>query len=95
MKNQTWSYMRLDARARADYPVSMTESVSTNDKLRARITVNADQMGGVPCLRGLRVPVATVIGMVASGMNEQEILEDYPYLEVEDIRAALRHSDTS
>ena len=40
-----------------------------------RITVSADQMGGIPCIRGLRVPVATVVAMVADGMTEAEILD--------------------
>lgn len=57
-----------------------------------RITVNVDQMGGVPCIRGLRIPVATVIGMVSEGMAESEILKAYPDLEVEDIREALRYA---
>jgi len=57
-----------------------------------RITVNVEQMGGVPCIRGLRIPVATVIGMIAEGMNEQEILRGYPDLEPEDIREALRYA---
>jgi len=55
-----------------------------------RITVNAGQMGGVPCIRGLRIPVATVVGMVAEGMTFAEILSAYPDLEEEDIRDALR-----
>jgi uncharacterized protein (DUF433 family) len=55
-----------------------------------RITVDPRQMGGVPCLRGLRIPVATVVGMVADGMSEDEILRSYPDLEREDIREALR-----
>jgi uncharacterized protein (DUF433 family) len=42
------------------------------------ITVNPQQMGGVPCIRGLRIPVATVVGMVADGMAEAEILQAYP-----------------
>lgn len=46
-----------------------------------RITVEPDQMGGVPCIRGPRVPVATVVGMVAKGMTADEILEVYSYLE--------------
>lgn len=54
-----------------------------------RITVNSKQMDGVPCIRNLRIPVATVIGMLADGMTEKEILETYPDLEAEDIRAAL------
>lgn len=58
----------------------------------ARITVRADQMGGVPCIRGLRIPVATVVGMVADEMSEQEILDAYPDLEAEDIRESLRYA---
>lgn len=57
-----------------------------------RITVNAAQMGGIPCLRGLRIPVATVVGMVADGMKEEEILEAFPDLEQEDIQEALRYA---
>lgn len=56
----------------------------------ARITINPEQMSGLPCIRGLRIPVATVVGMVAEGMTEKEILEDLPDLEPEDIREALR-----
>ena len=54
-----------------------------------RITVNPNQMGGVPCLGGLRIPVATVVGMVADSMTEEEILKAYPDLVREDIREAL------
>jgi uncharacterized protein (DUF433 family) len=57
-----------------------------------RITVRADQMGGVPCVRGLRIPVATVVGMVADGISEQEILAAYPDLEGEDVREAMRYA---
>lgn len=57
-----------------------------------RITVSADQMGGVPCIRGLRIPVATVVGMVADGMSAAEILDAYPDLEAEDIREAMRYA---
>ncbi len=57
-----------------------------------RITVNSKQMNGVPCLRGLRIPVATVVGMVAEGMTHDEILHAYPDLELEDIREALRYA---
>jgi uncharacterized protein (DUF433 family) len=49
-------------------------------------------MGGVPCLRGLRIPVAAVVGMVADSMSEQEILQAYPDLEAEDIHEALRYA---
>lgn len=54
-----------------------------------RITVDAKQMGGVPCIRGLRIPIATVVAMVADGMDSNQILEAYPDLEAEDIRQAL------
>lgn len=57
-----------------------------------RITVNPDQMGGMPCIRGLRIPVATVVGMVSEGMAEAEILTAYPDLESADIREALRYA---
>ncbi|HQF70684.1 MAG TPA: DUF433 domain-containing protein [Promineifilum sp.] len=54
-----------------------------------RITINPKQMGGVPCIRGLRIPVATVVSLVAVGMSDDAILEAYPDLEAEDIREAL------
>lgn len=49
-------------------------------------------MGGAPCIRGLRIPVATVVGMVADGISEQEVLLAYPDLEAEDIHEALRYA---
>jgi len=52
-------------------------------------------MGGVPCIRGLRIPVATVVGMVADGMSMDEILMFYPDLEREDIAEALCHAAES
>ncbi|MFI5454263.1 MAG: DUF433 domain-containing protein [Isosphaerales bacterium] len=58
----------------------------------SRITVNPDQMGGVPCIRGLRIPVATVVGMVAEEMSTAEILTAYPDLEADDIREALQYA---
>jgi uncharacterized protein (DUF433 family) len=57
-----------------------------------RITVDSGQMGGVPCIRGLRIPVATVVGMVADGMTEKDILATYPDLEHHDIREALHYA---
>ena len=57
-----------------------------------RITVNPNQMGGVPCILGLRIPVATVVGMIADRMTEEEILKAYPDLEREDIQEALRYA---
>lgn len=57
-----------------------------------RITVDPRQMGGVPCIRGLRIPVATVVGMVADGMSVEEILDAYPDLEGDDVGEALRYA---
>lgn len=56
------------------------------------ITVNPAQMGGVPCIRGLRIPVATVVGLVADGMTQAEILKAYPDLTAADIREALKYA---
>ena len=55
-----------------------------------RITV--DPMGGVPCIRGLRIPAATVVGMVADGMTAEDVLTAYPDLEGADIQEALQYA---
>jgi uncharacterized protein (DUF433 family) len=55
-----------------------------------RITIDPAQMGGVPCIRGLRIPVATVLRLLAGGLSEDQILAEYPDLEREDIRECLR-----
>lgn len=57
-----------------------------------RITVRPEQMGGVPCIRGLRIPVATVVDMVADGLTRDEILAAYPDLQAEDIEEALHYA---
>jgi uncharacterized protein (DUF433 family) len=57
-----------------------------------RITLDPDVMGGKPCVRGMRVTVGTILGLLASGHSEDEILRAYPYLEREDIRAALSYA---
>jgi uncharacterized protein (DUF433 family) len=57
-----------------------------------RITIDSRQMGGVPCIRGLRIPVWTVVGMVADGMAVDEILAAFPDLEREDIAGALHYA---
>ena len=54
-----------------------------------RITMNPEQCGGRPCIRGLRIRVEDVLDLLAAGASHNEILEDYPYLEAEDITAAL------
>lgn len=58
----------------------------------ARITINPEQMGGTPCIRGLRIPVSTVVDMVGDGMTIEEILGAFPDLEREDIREALEYA---
>ena len=57
-----------------------------------RITFNPKQCGGKPCIRGMRIRVKDVLDMLAGGATEKEILEDYPYLEPEDIRASLEYA---
>ena len=57
-----------------------------------RITVESDKMGGVPCLRGLRIPVATIVGMIADGMSREEILQTFSDLEPEDITEAIHYA---
>lgn len=57
-----------------------------------RITFNPKQCGGRPCIRGMRIRVQDVLSMLASGMTRQEILDDYDYLESEDINACLEYA---
>ena len=57
-----------------------------------RITVDGDRMGGVPCIRTLRFPVASVVAMVADGMSDEEIVAEHPDLEAADIREAVRYA---
>jgi len=57
-----------------------------------RITLDPTVMGGKPCIRGMRVTVGTIIGLMASGRSEKDILEAYPYLEKEDLREALAYA---
>ena len=57
-----------------------------------RITADPEVMGGRPCIRGMRVTVGTVVGLVAAGHSREEILRLYPYLEPEDISEALAYA---
>jgi uncharacterized protein (DUF433 family) len=57
-----------------------------------RVTIDPDVMGGMPCIRGLRIPGATVVAMVADQMPSTEILAELPDLEVEDVAEALRYA---
>jgi uncharacterized protein (DUF433 family) len=61
-------------------------------KLLERITMDTNKCGGRPCIRGLRVRVTDILGMLAEGVSEQEILADFPYLEPDDIKAALAYA---
>ncbi len=58
----------------------------------SRITFNPEVMGGKPCIRGIRITVGTIVGLMASGMTIEEILADYPYLEREDVMEALAYA---
>ena len=57
-----------------------------------RISIDHAKMGGLPCIRNLRVPVSTVLGQLAAGRTEAQILEDFPDLEAADIQAALEYA---
>lgn len=57
-----------------------------------RITLDPNVMGGKPCIRGLRITVGTIVGLLAAGRSVDEILAGYPYLELEDIREALSYA---
>ena len=57
-----------------------------------RITLNPRVMGGKPCIRGMRVTVGTIVGLVATGLSDEGILQAYPYLEAEDIPEALSYA---
>jgi uncharacterized protein (DUF433 family) len=57
-----------------------------------RVTVRPDQLGGVPCIRGLRIPVAAIVEMVADGMTDTEIIAAYQDLETDDVREAVRYA---
>jgi uncharacterized protein (DUF433 family) len=61
-------------------------------KMLERITVDPKVCGGQACIRGIRIPVVTVLKMLASGMEAEEILREYPDLEMPDIRAALEYA---
>lgn len=58
----------------------------------SRVTIDPDVMGGMPCIRGLRIPVATVVAMVADQMTPAEILAELPDLEEDDVAEALRYA---
>lgn len=63
-----------------------------SDTLLARITIEKDKCGGRPCIRGMRIRVIDVLGMLAAGESEESILSHFPYLESEDIRACIAYA---
>lgn len=73
---------------------SMVDAVSATEYFDVvdRITIDPNQCGGRPCIRGMRIRVRDVLDMLAEGATEQEILKDYPDLEAEDIRASLAYA---
>jgi uncharacterized protein (DUF433 family) len=75
-----WSLPRVRRKVRR---VCEQGEMSTVD----RITSNPAVMGGKPCIRGMRITVGTVLGLLAAGHSDEEILQAYPYLEMEDLRA--------
>lgn len=60
-----------------------------------RITINADQCGGRPCIRGMRIRVIDVLDLLASGLTAQQVLEELPDLVMDDIQASLRYASQS
>lgn len=63
-----------------------------NAELLKRITFNPNQFGGRPCIRGMRIRVLDILEMLGNGLSKQEILDDFPYLEEEDISASLLYA---
>jgi uncharacterized protein (DUF433 family) len=82
---------------KATHPPSVTDDChgGQNTMRFDRITTDSDQMGGLPCIRGLRIPVATVIDMVADGMAATDIIDAFPDLQPEDIEQALHYAAES
>ena len=70
----------------------MTADTATSKTVFDRITFEAGKMGGRACIRGLRVTVGLVVSLVAEGASPDDILKDYPYLELDDIRQALAYA---
>jgi uncharacterized protein (DUF433 family) len=60
--------------------------------LLERITIDPAKCGGRPCIRGMRIRVSDILGMLAEGVSQEEILYDFPYLEADDIKAALAYA---
>jgi uncharacterized protein (DUF433 family) len=74
------------------FVLSYSTDVEVSMKTLDRITFNQEVMGGKPCIRGLRVTVGTIVGLIAAGRTKDEVLKLYPYLEPEDIDQALAYA---
>lgn len=72
--------------------MTTTKTTAATASYLDRITYNPEQCGGRPCIRGMRIRVNDVLEMLAGGATEQEILQGFPYLEAEDIRACLEYA---
>jgi len=59
---------------------------------RKRITINPEQCGGRPCIRGLRIRVIDILDLLANGLSQEQVLEEFPDLEIEDVVAALKYA---
>jgi len=75
-----------------DVLLCKTPETGHNAAMTKRITFNPKQCGGRPCIRGMRMRVKDVLDLLAAGVPENEILQDYPYLEAEDITACLEYA---
>jgi uncharacterized protein (DUF433 family) len=64
----------------------------TTDPLFNRITFDPNMMGGMACIRGIRIPVSVIVGQLAAGLSAQEVLKEYDFLEPEDIEQALQYA---
>jgi uncharacterized protein (DUF433 family) len=80
--------MRINAGSHYGIIEVMTREISN------RITVNPKQCGGYPCIRGMRIRVSDVIDLFANGLNAEQILEEMPDLEFEDLQAALQYASS-
>ena len=74
------------------YTVGQPERINTLASLLDRITINADQSGGRACIRGMRIRVIDILDLFAAGLNAEQILEELPDLDAEDLQAALQYA---
>ena len=85
--------MRADSTDSSATPaVHMSDQGELNMESLTRITFDPNVMGGKPCIRGMRVTVGMIVGLIASGYSKDRILDAYPYLEEDDIREALSYA---